>query len=54
MVLKFESCAVAILRWSSGRIEDCRAGMAGSNLPCHIGSIFFLYNSRDLQFDNIC
>ena len=22
------------------RVEDCRAGMAGSNLPRHIGSFF--------------
>ena len=37
------------------RLEDCHAGMPGSNLPRPIGNVFVLLkNSRDLHFDNSC
>ena len=35
------------------RVDDCRAGTAGS-IPPHHMKFFFLYNSRDLHFDEIC
>ena len=40
MVLKFEQCAVAFFGGLVVKVENCRAGMAGSNLPRHIASFF--------------
>ena len=31
------------------RVENCHAGVPGSNLPRHSGIFFFLKNSRDLH-----
>ena len=54
MVLKLTTMLELLLGGLVVRVEDCQAGMPGLNLPRHSGIFFFLKNSRDLHFDNIC
>ena len=53
MVLKLTAMLWLSLGGLVVRLEDCYAGMPGSNLPRHSG-FFFYKNSRGLRFDNIC